>query len=76
MAKTQYVVHHGPDWAVKGANNTKATKVFATQREAITLARKIAQNQHSEVRVQDSSGRFRVCNSYGNDPCPPKDENL
>ncbi len=75
MAKNQFVVRHGSDWAVKGANNSKATRVVSTQKEAISIARSIAQNQHSEVRVQDRNGRFRVCNSYGNDPCPPKDKN-
>ena len=76
MAKNQFVVRHGSNWAVKGANNTRATRVVSTQREAISIARTIAQNQHSEVRVQDRNGHFRVCNSYGNDPCPPKDKNL
>jgi len=75
MSKDQYVVRHGSDWAVKGANNTKATRVVSTQKEAIGIARTIAQNQHSEMRVQDRNGHFRVCNSYGNDPCPPKDRN-
>lgn len=75
MAKDQYVVRHGSDWAVKGANNTRATRVVSTQREAISIAKAIAQNQHSEVRVQDRNGHFRVCNSYGNDSCPPEDKN-
>jgi hypothetical protein len=76
MGKNQYVVKYGSNWAVKGAGNSKATRVVSTQREAIDIARTIAQNQHSEMRVQNSEGRFRVCNSYGNDPCPPKDKNF
>ena len=75
MAKNQCVVRHGSNWAVKGANNSKATRVVSTQREAIGIARSIAQNQHSEMRVQNRDGRFRKCNSYGSDPCPPKDRN-
>jgi len=75
MGKNQYVVRHGNEWAVKGANNSKATRVVSTQKEAISIASQIARNQNSEMRVQDSTGRFRVCNSYGNDPCPPKDKN-
>jgi hypothetical protein len=76
MGKNQYVVKYGSNWAVKGSGNSKATRVVSTQREAIDIARTIAQNQHSEMRVQNSEGRFRVCNSYGNDPCPPKDKNF
>ena len=75
MGKNQYVVRHGSEWAVRGVNNSKATKVVSTQREAISIARGIARNQHSEMRVQDKNGRFRVCNSYGNDSCPPRDKN-
>lgn len=74
--KNQYVVRHGDGWAVRGANNSRATKVTSTQKEAINVARNIAINQHSEMRVQGINGKFRTCNSYGNDPCPPKDKNL
>lgn len=76
MNKDQYVVRHGSDWAVRGANNSKVTRIVSTQGEAISIAREIARNQHSEMRVQGRDGRFRTCNSYGNDPCPPKDKNL
>jgi len=75
MANDQYVVRRGSEWAVIGANNSRATRVVSTQREAIDIARTIAQNNHSEVRVQDRNGRFRICNSYGNDRCPPQDKN-
>ena len=74
--KNQYVVRHGDGWAVRGANNSRVTKVTSTQKEAINVARNIAINQHSELRVQGTNGKFRTCNSYGNDPCPPKDKNL
>jgi len=76
MGKDQFVVKHGDGWAVKGANNGRATKVTSTQGEAIRIARDIARNQHSEMRVQGNDGKFRTCNSYGNDPCPPRDKNL
>lgn len=36
----------------------------------------IARNKHSELRIQGRDGKFRTCNSYGNDPCPPKDKDL
>lgn len=76
MRNNQYVVRHGDGWAVRGANNSRVTKVTSTQKEAIGIARNIAINQHSEMRVQGTNGKFRTCNSYGNDPCPPKDKNL
>ncbi|MDY6316507.1 MAG: DUF2188 domain-containing protein, partial [Oribacterium sp.] len=61
MKKDQFVVRHGNDWAVKGAGNSRATRVVSTQSEAIVIARDIASNQHSEMRVQDRHGRFRLC---------------
>jgi len=75
MGKTQYVVRHGSNWAVRGEKNNRVTCIVDTQQKAIAIARRIAINQKSELRVQDRNGRFRVCNSYGNDPCPPKDLN-
>ena len=75
MGKNQYVVRHGENWAVKGSINIKATKIVSTQKEAINIARQIARNQHSEMRVQNKQGQFKVCNSYGIDNCPPKDKN-
>lgn len=76
MGKNQYVVRYGNDWAVRGENNSRVTRVVSTQKEAISIASEIARNQHSEMRVQDRNGQFRTCNSYGNDPCPPKDKNF
>ena len=76
MGKDQYVVRHGDAWAVRGANNSKVTIICQTQKDAIGRAITIAKNQGSEIRVQNRNGQFRKCNSYGNDPCPPKDKNL
>jgi len=58
-----------PDgWAVKGANNTRDTKHFGTQSEAISYAIGIAKNQGTEVVIQGRDGRIRSKDSYGNDP--------
>lgn len=76
--KNQHVVKHPEGWAVRGAGNSKATRVTETQREAIDIAQDIAQdiarNQQSETKVHGRDGRIRAGNSYGNDPHPPKDK--
>ncbi|MBP2874408.1 MULTISPECIES: DUF2188 domain-containing protein [Pseudomonas] len=69
--KNQHVVPHGNDWAVKGAGNSKATKVVSTQAEAIKLAREIAINQESEMFIHGQNGQIRERNTYGDDPFPP-----
>ena len=40
--KNQHVVKHSDGWAVKGAGNSKATKVTHTQAQAIEKAENIA----------------------------------
>ena len=73
MGKNKHVTKHNDGWQVKGAGNSKATKVFDTQAKAIAKAREIAINQESEVVIHGKDGKIREKNSYGNDPCPPKD---
>ncbi|MCY1264433.1 hypothetical protein D9M68_154740 [compost metagenome] len=70
--KNQHVVPYGDDWAVKGAGNSKATRVVGTQAEAIELAREIAKNQGSEMLIHGKDGQIRERNTYGDDPFPPK----
>lgn len=72
--KNQHVVKHPEGWAVKGAGNSKATKVTKTQSEAIKKAESIARNQKSDTKIHGENGKIRAGNSYGNDPCPPRDK--
>lgn len=71
--KNQHVVPHEQGWAVRGEGNRKVTRATRTQQEAITIARQIAQNQRTEVVIHRRDGTIRDKDSYGNDPCPPKD---
>lgn len=74
MGKNQHVTKH-PDggWQVKGAGNSKATKVTDTQKQAINAAIPIAKNNKSEVVIHGTNGKIRDKDSYGNDPMPPRD---
>lgn len=74
MGKNQHVVPKDGGWAVKGEGNSKSTKDFNTQKEAIDYAREIAKNQKSEVVIHRKNGQIRDKDSYGNDPNPPKDK--
>jgi len=73
MKKNQHVVKHQDGWAIKGAGNSKATKVIPTQGEAIKVAVGIAKHQHSEVVIHGRDGKIRDKDSYGNDPKTIKD---
>jgi hypothetical protein len=72
MKKNVHVVPHGENWAVKIEGNDRATKVVPTQREAIGIAKGIAQKNHSESIIHRPDGRIREKNSYGSDPYPPE----
>jgi hypothetical protein len=72
--KNQHVVKHPDGRAVKGEGNSKATKVTRTQAQAIETAENIARNQKSDTKIHGENGKIRAGNSYGNDPCPPKDK--
>ncbi len=70
--KNQWVVPREDGWAVRGEGNSRDTSHHATQQEAINTAKGIAQNQASELFIQNKQGQIRERNSYGNDPFPPK----
>lgn len=74
MGKNQWVSPRGKKWAVRGEGNSRDTKLFDTRAEAEDYARTIAKNQKSERIVQKRNGQIASKDSYGNDPCPPKDK--
>jgi len=74
MGKNQHIVPKDNGWAVKGAGNSKVTKTFETQKDAIDFGRQIAKNQESELVIHRKDGTIRDKDSYGNDPVPPIDK--
>lgn len=74
MGKNQWVSPRGNKWAVHREGSQRDTKLFDTQQEAIQSANQTAKNQGVEVIVQGRNGKIRSKDSYGNDPCPPRDK--
>lgn len=73
MAKQQHVVpRQDGGWGVKGSNSAKASHVTAKKADAVKIAREISKNQGAEMLVHNKDGKIGYCNSYGNDPFPPK----
>jgi len=72
VGKNQHVVPYKNKWTVRGERNKKVTSTHDTQAEAIPEARKIATNPRSEVAIHRPDGTIRDKDSYGKDPCPPK----
>lgn len=74
MPKGQHVVPHDGQWGVRGEGNSRLTSIHPTQSEAIDAARRIAQNQGSELFIHNRQGQIRDRDSHGHDPCPPRDK--
>lgn len=76
MGKIQHITKKNGDWRVIGEGNSRATKKFDTQKDAIKYGRKIAINQQTELVIHRPNGQIRDKDSYGNDPIPPKDKKM
>ncbi len=61
------------EWIVQRENSSRASAVVSTQKEANEIARRIAMNDKVSRITQGKDGRIVSHDSYGNDPCPPKD---
>lgn len=72
VKKNQHVVPLGNGWAVKAAGAKHATVITTKQSQAISYARNIAKNSHTDLIVHGRDGRIRERNSYGNDPVRTK----
>jgi hypothetical protein len=60
-------------WAVQREGASRASSLHSTQADAIAVARRMAQNERSELFIHGRDGRIRDRDSFGNDPCPPRD---
>jgi hypothetical protein len=72
--KEQHVVPHGKNWGVRGEGNKRLTVITPTKGESENIGRDIARNQRTELVIHDRHGRIQDEDSYGNDPCPPRDK--
>lgn len=73
MKKGQHVVPAtSGGWSVKKAGASRASKNFATQKEAVEAATRTARREKTEVYIHGKDGRIRERNSYGIDPNPPR----
>lgn len=71
MGKNQHIVPNPKGgWDIKGEGNSKSTKHTKTKLEA----EEIAKNQKSEIIIHNKNGKISDKDSFGNDPCPPKDK--
>ncbi len=60
-------------WDAKRPNADRASKHFHTKKEAMEWSRDLAKREGLELIPHGTDGKIQNPNSYGNDPCPPKD---
>jgi hypothetical protein len=68
-----HVVQRNSGWATLREGGQRASQVFGTQAEAVQSGRQMARDGRGELLIHGRDGRIRARDSYGNDPCPPKD---
>lgn len=74
MSKNIHVTHRDDGtWAVVREKADRASGIFPTQEKAIKWGRPIAQKDKVEFVIHNVKNRIRDKDSYGNDPCPPRD---
>jgi hypothetical protein len=62
----------GPKGWVNKLNGTVACR-FAAKDAAVAAGRALARSKQVEHTIHRRNGRISQKNSYGNDPCPPRD---
>ena len=72
MKKSQHVVPHNNEWAVRNEGSKRVISVHKTQKEAIKNARDLARNCGGDLIIHGRDGRIRGRDSYRSDPYPPK----
>lgn len=70
----QHVVTHNGRWALRPEGGSRVSATFDTQAQAIQAGRVVASNQNTELVIHRPNGQIRDAESYGNDPCPPRDK--
>lgn len=59
MPKYHISLNDSGKWQVKGEGAQKALKVFDTQKEAIAYAKKVADNQDTNIVIHKVDGKIR-----------------
>jgi len=73
MTKNIHVVPKGPRWAVKQEGTNQPLSTHRTKDLADQQARPLAKVNRVELVTHGRDGRIQDKDSFGKDPCPPKD---
>ena len=77
MPRNELHIVHNSDrggWDIKKPAANRVSAHCDTKDEALRIGRTMAKNQKAEMITHLMNGQIQNPNSYGNDPCPPKDK--
>lgn len=60
-------------WSIKSEGAKRAAGLFDTKQKALDAGRQIARNQRQEFVIHNRNNVISDKDSYGHDPCPPRD---
>lgn len=69
-----HIVQRGDQWGTLREGGDRVSNLHDTQAEAIEVGRDMARQGQGELLIHGRDGQIRARDSYGNDPCPPKDK--
>ena len=72
--KDIHVTPRPQGWAGIVEGNERASFIARTKSEAMDRARDYARDHRVERVEHGADGRIRGSDSFGNDPCPPRDK--
>ena len=71
-AKYLHVVRHAEGWVIRSEGSTRASSLHSTQREAVEVARALAERNAITLVIHGRDGLVKAWNSYSRDPKPPR----
>jgi uncharacterized protein DUF2188 len=69
--KNLHVVHHPEGWIIRNEGSYRAISRHDTQREAIEIARSLAERNAVTLVIHGRDNRVKSWNYYNRDPTPP-----
>ncbi len=72
--KNVHIVQSGVKWGALREGGEHASGLYDSQTEAIDAGRVMARSGKGELLIHGRNELIRARDSYGNDPCPPKDK--
>ena len=73
MAYNIHLIPFDNKWAVKEEGSKKIISFHRLKAKADKKARSLAKKNKVELIIHKKDGRIQDKDSFGNDPCPPKD---